>query len=70
MSQGDDVCRTNCIVTSGERSRTAIARNIDWLAIPPLVGLIAPAFVTLQIILNQYLRFVCIVAFAPPCQAK
>ena len=70
MRQSRDVCRTDGIVARGERGGTTVARDVDRSAVPPHIGFIAPMLVTLKIILYQYLRFVGVVAFTPPCQAQ
>lgn len=56
VCQGDDVGWANGIVTSGEGSGAAVARNVDGSDLPPLVGLIFPIFVVLYFILYQYIR--------------
>ena len=70
MRQSRDVRRTDGIVARGERGGTTVARDVDRSAVPPHIGFIAPMLVTLKIILYQYLRFVGVVAFTPPCQAQ
>ena len=71
MGEGGNVGRTNGIVARSERGGTQVARRVDRSDLPPhIVRLGCATFVTLNIIFNQYLRFVCIVSITPPCKAQ
>ena len=56
MSQSQDICRANRIVTSGKGSSAAVGCDIDGSDLPPLVVRNAPMFVILQVIFNDYFR--------------
>ena len=69
MGERGNVGRTNGIVARSERGGTQVASNIDGSDLPPhIVRLGCATFVTLNIIFNQYLRFVSIVSITPPAK--
>ena len=50
----EDVCWSHGIVAGSECGGTAVTRDVDRQAIPPLLRLIRPTFVILYLILNQH----------------
>ena len=54
VCQGEDIGGTNGIVTSGDGGGTTVCRDIDRLAIPPLLRLFRPMLVMLKFIFYQY----------------
>ena len=69
MRQGDNVCWTYGVISSGKGGSAIVICNINCSDLPPLVSLGCATLVSLNIILYQYLRFVRIVPIAPPCKA-
>ena len=69
MSKRRDIGRSDGIVAGSKRGGTQVARRIDCPDLPPpRIGFGCAILVTLNIILYQYFRFVCVVSFTPPAK--
>ena len=70
MGKRGDVGRANGIVARGERGSAVAASGVDGSDLPPLVRLGCAVLVNLNIILNQYFRFVGIMSITPPARQR